>query len=53
MGADLGTLRSLAEIAIVFAGFSALAGVVGDRPKVTNRHNLVREARRTSAAAAR
>lgn len=41
MGADLATLRSLAEIAIVFAGFSALAGVVGDRRKVTTRHNLV------------
>ncbi len=32
----------MAEVAVVFAGFSALAGVIGDRRRISARHNLVR-----------
>lgn len=42
MDSGFSTLHSLAELGIGFAGFSALAGVIGDRTQPTSRHNLAR-----------
>jgi hypothetical protein len=42
MEAHFETFRSLAQIAIAFAGFAALAGIIGDRARPATQHNLVR-----------